>query len=280
MRPEEINPFLRYAAIQTYVISQAPFACSYDYRIFYILSGDTHIVFEEATRSLPEGSLIYIRPGVPYYFEEKVKVIVFNFDMTREHADDTKPRHPGRLPTFDPAMIIENDPPAELSETVLVENAFDLEPLLKECVTNFMFPTPLSDAVTSSILKRLLCHIAQSERTVKNPSEALAHEIMLHIKKNYDKELSNSLISAEFGYHSYHLNKLFKDNMGTTIHQALINERVSIAKHLLRTTMLSIEDVAREVGFAERAQFCTVFKKHTGKTPGAYRGAKRNPKQP
>ena len=105
-----------------------------------------------------------------------------------------------------------------------------------------------------------------------------ARDCNLAVFNRLSKRLHN--ISAEFGYHSYHLNKLFKDNMGTTIHQALINERVSIAKHLLRTTMLSIEDVAREVGFAERAQFCTVFKKHTGKTPGAYRGAKRNPKQP
>ena len=71
------------------------------------------------------------------------------------------------------------------------------------------------------------------------------------------------------------MNKIFKDNMGTTIHQALLDERVSIAKNLLRTTSISVESIAHEVGFSERAQFCTVFKKHTGRTPGEYRGAKK-----
>ena len=205
-----------------------------------------------------------------------MKVIVLNFDMTRDHSAEIKALHPDRIPFFDPLKIKENDPPAELTDIILLQNAFELEPMLKECVTNFMFPSPLSDAVTSSILKRLLCHVAQSAKTLDDPSSVLAHEIMLYIKKNYDKELTNSVISAEFGYHSYHLNKIFKDNMGTTIHQALLGERVSIAKNLLRTTSLSVESIAHEVGFAERSQFCTVFKKHTGKTPGEYRGAKKS----
>ena len=275
MRLEDINPFLRYAAIQTYIISQAPFACAYDYRIFYILSGDTHVVFEDSTAPLPEGSLVYIRPGVPYYFEEKVKVIVLNFDMTRDHAAETRALPPDRLPFFDPTKIKENDPPTELQGIITLPHAFELEPMLKECVTGYMFPDGLSDAVTSSILKRLLCHIAQRSGSDRAQGSSLAREIMLYIKKNYDKDLKNSDISAEFGYHSYHLNKIFKDNMGTTIHQALLDERVSIAKNLLRTTSISVESIAHEVGFSERAQFCTVFKKHTGRTPGEYRGAKK-----
>ena len=275
MKLEDINPYLRYAAIQTYVISQAPFACSYDYRIFYILAGDTHIVFEEKTVFLPEGSLVYIRPGVPYYFEEKIKVIVLNFDMTRDHSSETKALHPDRIPSFDPSKIKENDPPAELCKTVTVENAFALEPLLKECVSDHMFSAEFSDAATSAILKKLLCHIARSAKASPDQGSDLAHDIMLYIKKNYDKPLSNSDISAEFGYHSYHLNKIFKENMGTTIHQALIDERINIAKNLLRTTSLSIEDIALEVGLSERTQFCTVFKKHTGMTPGEYRKSKK-----
>ena len=275
MNLEDINPFLRYAAIQTYVISQAPFACAYDYRIFYILAGETHIVFEDSTLFLPEGSLVYVRPGVPYYFEERVKVVVLNFDMTRDNFADKKPLHPDRLPFFAPEKIKENDPPEELKDVVFVENALDLEPMLKECVTNFIFSTPFADAVTSSILKRLLCHIAQRLRETKDQNSALAREIMLYIKKNYDKELSNSLISSEFGYHSYHLNKIFKEQIGTTIHQALLAERITIAKNLLRTTSLSVEAIALEVGFSERSQFCTVFKKHTKRTPLEYRGSKK-----
>lgn len=274
MQLSDINPFLRYAELQPSVLSQAPHSCSYDYRIFYILSGNTHIVLEKSTLSVKEGSIVYICPGMPYYFEEKVKIIVLNFDMTRNHSSIKHSLHPSHIDSFDPSKITETNPPAELEHILVLENAFSLEPLLQECITNYLFPSVLSDAITSSIIKRLLCHLVTPHSSSETQSSALAHDIMLYIKKNYDKNLSNTEIANKFKYHPYHLNKIFKDSMGITIHQAIIYERINIAKKLLTTTDLSIEAIAFEIGFTERAQFCTTFKKHTRMTPGNYRKSK------
>ena len=83
--------------------------------------------------------------------------------------------------------------------------------------------------------------------------------------------LDNGEIASRLGYHSYYLNRVFKRNTGVTIHQAVIKEKIRIAKHLLSETNLPISDVASEVGFEERSQFCTVFRKYTGFTPTEYR---------
>ena len=83
--------------------------------------------------------------------------------------------------------------------------------------------------------------------------------------------LDNGEIASRLGYHSYYLNRVFKRNTGVTIHQAVIKEKIRIAKRLLSETNLPISYVASEVGFEERSQFCTVFRKYTGFTPTEYR---------
>ena len=114
MRLSDINPFLRYAELQPSVLSAAPLSCSYDYRIFYILEGTAKFVLFDRVLPIRAGMLLYLRPGTPYFFDGKVKVIVLNFDMTRAGADQRTPRSPSRtLEDFDESLIFENQPPED-----------------------------------------------------------------------------------------------------------------------------------------------------------------------
>ena len=272
MQLSDINPFLRFAELQPSVMSSAPFHCAFDYRIFYILDGTATFVLPDRTIDLSSGMLLYIRPGTPYYFEGKVKVIVLNFDMTREKSDEKTPKRPAKEDRFDHELIFENDPPTELDRFIVIKDTFELENKLQECITYYRFPTPYSDATTSGIIKEILCYIAQHSLSPKNKSPEIVQKIMLYIQQHYDdRQLSNSEISRIFNYHSFYLNRLFKEHTGTTLHQAVILERIRIAKRLLRRTTLSIDDIADECGFADRAQFCTTFRKTEGITPTEYR---------
>ena len=149
---------------------------------------------------------------------------------------------------------------------------------MKACLLHYCYPTPVSDAVTSAIIKDILCFAAQNTRPDECELPEIVRKIMLYIQQNYDKEISNSQISNEFGYHSYYLNRIFKDSTGTTIHQAVIHEKIRVAKRLLKETDLSVGSVATEVGFLDRAQFCTTFKKHTRHTPKEYKNYIHNKK--
>lgn len=267
----EINPFMRYAELQPSVLSGAPLSCSYDYRIFYILEGNAALVLQDRRIPITRGMLIYFRPGTPYYFDGQVKVIVLNFDMSRNQSDQKKPRQPSKdTESFCEREIFENDPPSELSELAVIPNAFEIESKLQDCLLHFRYPTVLSDAFTSAIVKDILCYIVQN--SVKQADlPDLVQKIMLYIQRNYDQTLSNSQISTVFGYHSFYLNRIFKRSTGITLHQAVIQEKMRIAKHILKETDLPIAKVAEEVGFSERSQFCTAFHKYSGSTPMEYR---------
>ena len=268
----DINPFLRYAELQPSVMSSAPLSAAYDYRIFYILEGSGSFVLSDRTIHVASGMLIYFRPATPYYFDGKIKVIVLNFDMTRNSADKKRPLKPSRtMETFDEKRIVEDDPPEELSQVIIVEKAFDAEGKLQECLMNYNYPTAVSEAVTSALLKEILCFIVQRIASDNTDLPDSIQKVTLFIKQNYDKDISNAQISSQLGYHSFYLNRVFKKSRGITIHRAVIDERMRVARKLLKETDLSVNAVATEVGYADRARFCTAFKKNVGVTPLEYR---------
>ena len=61
-----------------------------------------------------------------------------------------------------------------------------------------------------------------------------------------------------------------------TLHHAVITERITFATRLLTDTDLSVDMIASEVGFFDRAQFSTAFKKHIGISPLKYRNINRD----
>ena len=268
----EINPFMRYAELQPSVMSSSPFFYSYDYRMFYIVEGQAQFVISGNVIPIEAGTLIYFRPETPYYFDGKVKVIVLNFDMTRNQSDKKSPITPSNsAESFDKSRVFENDPPRELEDFVVIKKAFEIENKMQECLRHFCYPTRFSDAYTSAIVKDILCYVAQNANEKEQQMPETVQRITLYIQKNYDQEISNSDIANELGYHSFYLNRVFKKSTGMTIHQAVIAERMRIAKLLLRNTNLSVSSVATESGFYDRSVFCTAFRKHTGYTPLGYR---------
>lgn len=268
----DINPFLRFAQLQSSVMSTTPYNYSYDYRIFYIIEGTASFIIGDEAFRVSSGTLIYFRPATPYYFDGRVKVIVLNFDMTRSNAERKKALTPARsAESFKHELIFENEPPAELERFIIIKGAEELGERLHSCLGSYCFPTPTSDAATSALLKELICDVVQRSSEHKDELPELVQKISLYVQQNYDKALSNDQISAEFGYHSYYLNRIFKKYTKTTLHQSLILERLRNAKRLLRNTDMSVSSVAEEVGFIDKAQMCAVFRKQLGITPTEYR---------
>ena len=272
MKLLDVNPFLRYAELQPSSLSSVPFCRAYDYRLFYVLEGQANLVLTDSSIPISAGTLMYFRPGFPYYFDGKLKVIVLNFDMTLNQSDRKDPINPlDTLNCFDPSRIFENDPPEELSMPAVLECAFEMESKMQECWLNFCYPTAISNAASSAIVKDILCYVAQRTHTRQASFPKIVQQLTLYIQQNYDRELTNQQISNVFGYHSYYLNRIFKQSTGMTLHQAIISERIGLAKRLLKKTDLSIDTIANEVGFSDRAQFSTAFKKYVGNTPLEYR---------
>ena len=72
-----------------------------------------------------------------------------------------------------------------------------------------------------------------------------------------------------------HFSRTFRGTFGYSPHAFVVRRRVELAaKHMLQTDM-SLSDIALECGFVDQAHLCKHFRVVTGKTPAAWRRAKR-----
>lgn len=68
-----------------------------------------------------------------------------------------------------------------------------------------------------------------------------------------------------------HLHSRFKEFVGITPHQYLIQQRMRAARHALATSDLPIKVVASDIGYANTESFCRAFKQHFNITAAGYR---------
>jgi AraC-like DNA-binding protein len=68
-----------------------------------------------------------------------------------------------------------------------------------------------------------------------------------------------------------HFIRVFRQHVGSTPAQYVIDRRVAVAMQRLLFTPDSIEKIAEMTGFPDRFYFSRVFSKRTGQSPAAYR---------
>jgi AraC family transcriptional regulator len=91
--------------------------------------------------------------------------------------------------------------------------------------------------------------------------------------ENYARELSLTDIAGAVHLSSFHLARLFKQSLGVSPHQYLIQLRVNSARWLLSAGSgeRSLAEVASAVGFADQSHLARHFKRVTGLTPRQFR---------
>lgn len=95
-----------------------------------------------------------------------------------------------------------------------------------------------------------------------------------HIEANLTEPLQYPEISAAVGMSPYQFARLFREYMGTSLRQYVIQRRLARAEELLSWTNDSIADIAYSCGFGSQSHMTTLFRKHRGRTPGEVRKKK------
>lgn len=142
--------------------------------------------------------------------------------------------------------------------------------------------TPLSEtAVTSdirltSLLTRLLADCISPAPDLPFSSEASIPEAPMekacaYLRVHFSEDVSVSLLADMVSLTPCHFIRSFKKYCGVTPHQYLLNLRLNSARFYLRTTGMTIEEIAYACGFQSINNFCIAFKNKEGMAPGAYR---------
>lgn len=95
-------------------------------------------------------------------------------------------------------------------------------------------------------------------------------ECLNYIHNNLSSNLTIDLIANEININTTYLKKIFKKEIGISIYQYIITERINLAIEYLKTTSLSQKEIAKKVGFNSYNSFYKCFVEQTNKKPKEY----------
>lgn len=101
-----------------------------------------------------------------------------------------------------------------------------------------------------------------------------AQDVVEYIQRNYrNPDLSVSTICEELKLNASYLSRMFKQQKGCGVLEYIHQYRIDQVQQLLVSTKLELQDIAEQTGYENAKAMGRVFKKYTGITPSAYRGA-------
>ncbi len=275
MTLSDMNPFIRFA--EKVSIGNTKSKRCRDCRLFFVLEGNGKIKINEQIYPFAPNTALLWQAGTKYrfYSDKSVTLISVNFDFDNSRKELSTP--------FE--LINENDKFTDfkvwefydcdiLNSPIVCDGNFTLLRRLEDIVSEKASALLFSSEKCSAILKSCIIELIRGSSATPRNNEAL-ETVIEYIKNHYSEDITNTSLAALVNYHPYYLNKLFSQVNGITLHQYLINYRLSVAKTLLLSGDASICEVASASGFPDPSSFSYSFKKNLGISPSEYRQSAR-----
>jgi AraC family transcriptional regulator len=96
-------------------------------------------------------------------------------------------------------------------------------------------------------------------------------QISDYIQAHLDQDIKLADLAEVTGISQFHFSRLFKQSMGISPHQYLLQQRVEQAKYLLKNSKMAIAEIALQCGFNSQSHLGKSFRDITGITPSNYR---------
>lgn len=115
-------------------------------------------------------------------------------------------------------------------------------------------------------------YVSRVQELKKNPSVSnLIRNACEYIKSHLTEDISIQELAKRTGYTEYYFSHKFKKELGCSVNEYILNEKIERAKLLLAGTTDSIQSISDNLAFSNRSYFYTCFQKMTGVSPTEYR---------
>lgn len=130
----------------------------------------------------------------------------------------------------------------------------------------------LNEYLEASEIYRILGE-ANQEVTGSNDQEIKdkIRDVLLMIEKEYCSDLKLPELAARTGYSLFYFTHRFRDIVGMTPGEYIIQKRINIAKSLMATSQFTIPEIIDRCGFRTQSNFYHQFRQRTRLTPKQYR---------
>lgn len=224
--------------------------------IEYIVSGVEHLEVDGKKYTLEKGDICILEPSIPHSYrsdfsnpaEKKwINFVSEPFNMIYE-----KIGLKGRV----------------VYKNTKLEAFFDV--ILSIAETSLR-----SEEICYDIATNLFNFIFALAKITYKSEEKYVSKLASLVKDELDKNIYTNAnlddILKDIFYSKKQVTREFKKYYNDTPYNYLINIKISMAKRLLRTSTLSVKEIALKLGFENQHYFSNAFKKKTALSPSQYR---------
>lgn len=156
---------------------------------------------------------------------------------------------------------------------IIPQNLQTTEHTLGKLCDIFRNSTPIREASMSKYIVTLLTELllSGSKENISSRNAAALEDTISYINEHFADPLTLEDLAQKAALSIYHFTRVFTSETGMTPHQYLIATRLNSARFLLKSTDISIKEIAFNTGFASESSFCSTFKKWEKATPTEYR---------
>ena len=119
--------------------------------------------------------------------------------------------------------------------------------------------------------KKALCSHFACDNLELTQQEQVFRQVHNYLVENLDKRITIEALARQFLMNTTTLKDGFKAVYGTSIAAHIKEHRMEKAAWLLKEGVLSVSQVAQQVGYASQSKFSAVFSQQYGMTPLEYR---------
>lgn len=131
---------------------------------------------------------------------------------------------------------------------------------------------PASEADLRDTLRKFFVALPDAVQSA-SPFE---NELRVWVQRHYTEDVALEDAAESMGMSPFYFSRQIKTATGRTFLDFLTDYRIEKAKHRLKYTEMSVNEVGRSVGYPDSNYFTKVFKRTAGCTPTAYRCMKKD----
>lgn len=242
-----------YMCDTSYCVDRRTFDC---FLLMYITHGTGYVETEGRRRTLQEGDIVVLDCYAPHRYAATGD----GWEIEWIHFDGPMARHYYELAAKNGCVL------RMAGHYAATHSLRKLLTLYKDRV-----PAPelrLSKYITDLLTDVILC--AEESRGQAQQS-AVVEESIRYISDHLDRDISVELLARQAMLSPFYFSRLFKRETGFTPHRYLVMVRLDYSRYLLRSSPLTVKEVAFRCGFNSESHFCTCFRQQLGMTPQEYR---------